>query len=237
MRDLLTAAGDLVLGVRCAGCQAPGQVLCAACRRVVGARPAVRAPDPVPEGLLVPSLVVPVSLTSYDGVVVDVLHAYKEEPRTALAGPLGLLLAGAVRVALAAARGDGEPVVLVPVPSRRRAVRARGFDAGAQLARATAAALRRQGLRARATPVLSVGRVADQAGLGAAERAANLAGAYRARRLPGRVSVVVTDDVLTTGASAAEAVRALSAAGSRPLAVATIAATRRRRPSSRGSPV
>ena len=44
----------------------------------------------------------------------------------------------------------------------------------------------------------------------------------------------VIDDVMTTGASVGEAVRALTAAGSRPVAVATVAATRRlRRPSRR----
>ncbi|MBW9209110.1 ComF family protein [Mumia sp. zg.B21] len=243
MRELLRAAADLVLGVRCAGCGLPGLVLCERCRRAVGGRPGIRAPDPVPLALLRPSLVVPVSLTAYEGVVVELLHAYKEEPRTALARPLGALLAVAVLLALGVAEERGFAlgrrqtwsVVLVPVPSRRQAVRARGFDAGAQLARATASALRRQGVRARADPVLRVGRIADQAGLGAAERAANLAGAYRVRRpVVGGAAVVVTDDVVTTGASVGEAVRALTAAGSRPVAVATLAATRRlRRPSQR----
>ncbi|MFC6151501.1 ComF family protein, partial [Mumia xiangluensis] len=119
-------------------------------------------------------------------------------------------------------------VRLVPVPSRRSAVRARGFDAGAALARSAAADLRRRGLPARAAPVLRVGRIADQAGLTAADRARNLAGAYRLRRPLGAGLVVVTDDVLTTGASAAEAVRVLTEAGSRPVAVVTVAATRRR---------
>jgi predicted amidophosphoribosyltransferase len=75
-------------------------------------------------------------------------------------------------------------------------------------------------------------RLADQAGLSGAGRAANLAGAHRMRRWmsapPPASVVVVVDDVVTTGASVAEAARALRAAGVDVHAAAVVAATQRR---------
>ncbi|MGL5862887.1 MAG: ComF family protein, partial [Phycicoccus sp.] len=75
-------------------------------------------------------------------------------------------------------------------------------------------------------------RVADQAGLGRADRAANLAGALavapRKRRLVTGAVCLVVDDVVTTGATLTEAARALGAAGARHVVGAAAAATPRR---------
>jgi predicted amidophosphoribosyltransferase len=78
--------------------------------------------------------------------------------------------------------------------------------------------------------------VVDQAGLDAAERAANLAGSMRARTVALRRSglqhraarLVVCDDVLTSGSTAREAQRALEATGLAVARVAVVAATPRR---------
>lgn len=113
-----------------------------------------------------------------------------------------------------AAARDG-PVVLVPVPSARRAVRRRGHDPARRIALAAAAVLRGAGTPARTAAVLRQRRaVADQAGLSAAARLANLGGALELRPggaelLPRRGRLLVVDDVTTTGASVAEAARVL----------------------------
>lgn len=118
--------------------------------------------------------------------------------------------------------------VLVPVPSSRAAVRARGHDHAARLAGAAAGRL---GVRSSAL-LVPARRVSDQAGLDAAGRADNLRGALRARRPLAGVHVVVVDDVVTTGATLVEAHRALVQAGAIVVGAAVVAATpRRRRPS------
>jgi predicted amidophosphoribosyltransferase len=57
---------------------------------------------------------------------------------------------------------------------------------------------------------------------GVGERAANLAGAFRATRVAGR-SVVLLDDVVTTGATAAAAAAALRDAGASAVRVVALA--------------
>ena len=210
LADLL----DLVLPRDCAGCGAVGRTLCEGCSAAL-AHPRQHRPDPCPPGL--PALV---AAASYDGVVRSALLAHKERGRLGLARPLGRALAGAVR-GLAPPRR----VVLVPVPSSRAAVRERGQDHARRLARAAARTLP----GAVVQPLLVPARtVADQSGLGTAARAANLAGALRVRRPVRGLPVVVVDDVVTTGATLAEAARALRAAGADVVGCAVVGATARR---------
>jgi hypothetical protein len=106
------------------------------------------------------------------------------------------------------------PVLLVPVPSSRRAVRARGHDPARRIGLVAAGELRRAGWAARVAAVLWQRRtVADQAGLNSRQRLADLAGALEvsgggARLLAG-ARVVLVDDLMTTGASLTEAARAV----------------------------
>jgi predicted amidophosphoribosyltransferase len=228
--DAVTALGvvralvDLVLPRSCAGCHRDGDLLCAGCSEVLSAPPARTRPSPCPPGF--PTTF---AVTSYEGPVRAMLLGHKEHGRLALARPLGVALGAAVSAAVGTTYG---PVLLVPVPSRRRATRQRGHDPLLRMTKHAANSIRGQ-RRATVAPLLVASRrLADQAGLSGAGRAANLAGAHRLRRraMPpssGTV-VVVVDDVVTTGASLAEAVRALHGAGVTVHAAAVVAATRRR---------
>jgi predicted amidophosphoribosyltransferase len=226
MPGLLVAAfADLVLGGVCAGCERPGASVCAECRAVLRTAVPFRAwPDPAPSALRPPT-----ATTSYAGQVRKLIVAHKEQGRYPLAGPLGEALAAAVRTGL----GVGRAAWLCPVPSTRARVRARGHDPLGRLTVACARHLRRAGYDARVADALTVvRRPADQAGLSAQQRAANLEGAFAVRsrwaeKLTGQ-PVVVVDDVLTTGATLAEACRALAAGGTPALGCAVVAATRLR---------
>ncbi|GGR81278.1 MULTISPECIES: ComF family protein [Streptomyces] len=230
---------DLVLPADCAGCGAPRTALCPRCRATLDGGVARRArPVPEPAGLPVVHAVAP-----YAAEVRALLLAHKERGALALAGALGVALARAVRAGLAESAEDAgdlgpgpgasglgpgagagagpagptgrEPLLLVPVPSARWAVRARGHDPVRRMALAAARELRRTGTPARVAAVLRQRRaVADQAGLDAPGRLANLAGALEVTASGGPLlgdgrRVVLVDDLMTTGASLAEAARAL----------------------------
>lgn len=161
------------------------------------------------------------------------VNAHKEELVLALAGPLGNVLAAVVADLIRETGLGGRPVHLVPVPSRPSVVRRRGHDPVLRMTRRAAGTLRHEGSPVGVSGLLRpTRRVADQAGLGAQQRAANLAGALRAVRGPrtgtAAAVVVVVDDVLTTGATACEAQRALEGVGWEVAGVAVVAATRRR---------
>jgi len=170
----------------------------------------------------------------YEARVRELIVAAKEHGRFGLVRPLGRMLAEPIECVLR--RLNLTSCVLVPMPSVPAAVRERGHDAVLGTTRVAARRLRRRGHAVGVVAALRSARdVRDQAGLSATQRAANLDGALRvapalARGRTLRSPVVVVDDVITTGASAAEAVRALRAVGSRPVAVVTVAATRRQWP-------
>ncbi|MHB9851600.1 ComF family protein [Streptomyces krungchingensis] len=231
---------DLVLPAECGGCGRPRTVLCLECRAALtGAAPRRVRPVPEPRGLPVVHAAAP-----YEDEVRAALLAHKERGALALAAPLGAALAGAVRVGPGCARRAGPgarhtapegrprgrkgqtcdtgvgPLLLVPVPSSRRAVRARGHDPVRRIALAAAGELRRTGTPARVVAVLRQRRaVADQSGLNSRQRLENLAGALEvaaagARLLVDGGPVVLVDDLMTTGASLTEAARAVRMARS-----------------------
>jgi predicted amidophosphoribosyltransferase len=241
--NILTAALDLILPQPCAGCGTPRGLICPACEEALVKPARLCLPSPVPSGLPPPFAVAP-----YAGAVRQLIVAHKERGLTGLARPLGAALA---RAALAAtdSAGMGTPIVLVPVPSSRVSVRRRGHDPTLRIAQEAAEEATRETAEVRSVvrvPIRRAGhrsgkratvscvpalahqrRVADQAGLTAADRTTNLAGALRARLDLHGVRAIIVDDVVTSGSTLTEAARALRAAGAEVPAAAVIAATER----------
>jgi len=160
-----------------------------------------------------------VAAAHHTGAVRDVVLAFKFAAQRHNAHPLSKLVVGR----LGETDIPGQTQLIVPVPLHRRRLRARGFnqsrvlaeELGDRLALPVAANVLRRVLD---TPPLS------QA-MSVAARRQRVKGAFEARNakmLSGR-TVLLVDDVMTTGATAGACVRALKRAGARSVTVAVAA--------------
>ena len=239
--DAAAAVLALVLPVTCVGCGTPDRALCRACRSGLDALPGRTR------------LVAGVRLDAaneYDGLVRTLVLEWKLRGRTDVVAGLTRRTADLVRAALAAAPPG---TVVLRVPPSSRGHRRRGFDpvvtvlgrAGVRRARA----LRRVPIDVGTVDVgtVDVGTVdVGTVGVGpvpvdvARARGASVARGQKERNAVERVAatvgslvsdgvadrdVVLVDDVVTTGVTMAEAVRAVRAAGGRVVrcvAVATV---------------
>lgn len=214
--DSARDALGMLFPVRCAGCGQPDRGVCSQCREALGAG------APVVE-LLAPELPL-VTSAAYDERMKRIVDAYKERGRVDTAAVLAPFLrqsiAALVHQQWSQARA-GE-LLLVPVPSTRAATARRGYDHLQVLAqRALPRAKTVRALR-------PARRVQDQSTLGRDARERNLHGALVAHPAVANRRCIVIDDLVTTGATAREAVRALRAAGGQPLGVAAIARVAKR---------
>ena len=151
---------------------------------------------------------------AYEGPVQAAIRRLKFDGDRGAAEGLGALMSGWIVGGDPPTTAPRSPVV-VPVPSSASRVRLRGYTPAALLAGEVA---RRSGWRCEVDGLLRPGDegAAPQRSLSRAERLGNLQGAFVAdQRRVGGARVVLIDDVLTTGATAIEATRALSEVGAR----------------------
>jgi ComF family protein len=133
--------------------------------------------------------------------------------------PLARLLADLV-VEQCAHALPGFPDAVVPVPLAPARERERGFNQARLIAEHLARVL---GTPLRAGWLARARRTAPQTDLTAAERRANVQGAFVAAGAVAGRHVLLVDDVLTTGATVEECARALRVAGAGRVGVVTVA--------------
>ncbi|TLM86968.1 ComF family protein [Pseudarthrobacter sp. NamE5] len=233
--QLEAAAADLLclaVPVDCVCCGAEDRALCITCarlmRRLTAAPFRAESGAPALMGVEGRVLLPAVAAGVYREELAQALLSFKRHGQHQLKRSLGRALAGAVR----AATEDFDGMCIVPVPTSTKAYLTRGFSpvhlllAGARrhlpglavedvLAKAGGSALQLPG---------------GQKGLGRGARAKRVRGSMRMRRrsqgkVAGRRCIIV-DDVLTTGATLAEAARVLDRAGARVEGAVVLAATR-----------
>jgi predicted amidophosphoribosyltransferase len=150
---------------------------------------------------------------AYCGVLKEAIHALKYDGVRGVASPLARL----------AAAGHGAPpsgAAVVAVPSHSSRFRQRWLDHAGLLAEAVAAAM---AVEAMPGVVVRCKPTRPQVGLGLDERLRNLDEAFVASGQVCGKSVVLVDDVLTTGSTACAAARSLRQAGARAVSVCVVA--------------
>jgi len=193
---ILAELSQLVFPTRCYGCNALGVSICTTCRR-----------EWIPHYYKTNLNALSVhSALIYTPTASKIILAAKEN---GLQGADDLLISAIVHV-LDKARLDKGYFTLVPVPSSNQAQRGRGrsfiVDLTKTISKQTGIAV---------NDCLQVSRrVSDQSGLTRVQRIANMQGAFSLK--PGSIlrgDAIVIDDVVTTGATLQEAVRALNSQG------------------------
>ena len=211
---------DIALPTLCVSCREPvdGEGVCAECWAKLSFIappfcPRLGIPfvyDPGPELLSMEAIANPPAYqraraaVRYDDVARTLVHALKYQDRTDLAPTMGRWMARAGQELLA----DAD--ILVPVPLHWRRGWSRRFNQSGALARVIA---RESGVKVASEALRRVRATEQQIGLSRAQRASNVQGAFKvaAERnadIAGR-SVVLIDDVLTSGATMDACARAL----------------------------
>lgn len=231
---------ELLSPTRCAGCERPGEVLCARCLEaltLIDSRHAcTRCGAPFGELLCTecdaatareaPAQQVVdrcLAMAVYEGPLPRVVRAYKDEGERRLAPVLAALLLDTAFHAetVAPDRYGGiltRADVLVFVPDTATAFRRRGFDHMEAIARPLAAASGRELVDA-----LVKHGSRDQRALGRAGRAQAARGAYEVVADVTGARVTLVDDVITTGATMRAAAQALVDAGAAAVDVLALA--------------
>ena len=235
LQTTLRDARTFVFPTECAGCGHPDVRVCSECAELLRAQPRF-IPLPGSE----PNATLPVvSCGEYGETLARMLHAFKESARTGLARDFAPRLRAGIDEFLAqrphahahAHTHAHVPARFVVPPSTRVNRRLRGFEPLELVARHAGITLWQ--------PLVSVRRRQDQATLGVSARADNMRHSLRARGDLAGASIILIDDLMTTGSTLTEMARALVASGAQVTGAVVLAHAERHwpQPSLEGRPM
>ena len=211
---LAGAALDLMFPVTCLGCNRYGRIICDSCAEDLprllppfcplcaqpgasGRCPWCASATPFFDGIIVPYLM--------QGLVREAVHAFKYRNTFAASGQLAELLA---------AHLIANPLpadVIAPIPLHSRRLRERGYNQAGLLARDLG---KLTGIPVDEALVIRVEDTPQQARTASREaRRENVSGSFRSTANAHGLSVILVDDVVTTGATMSACAGALKAGG------------------------
>lgn len=162
------------------------------------------------------------AMGAYDGVLRHAVHQFKYRDRPQLAVPLGRLLAAFARQQAPALNGlRFDALLAVPMHPVRQ--RQRGYNQSARLAQVAG---RELGLPISTSALVRIRSTRPQVGLSAEARRTNLHGAFAVQQpeaVTGKTLLLI-DDVVTSGSSLYECSVTLKAAGAAAVYALTLAA-------------
>jgi ComF family protein len=147
----------------------------------------------------------------YEGVFAEAIHRLKFYGIRRLSKPLGDLL-----LCLDIPKADA----IIPVPMTKKGLIKRGFNQSLLLAHVVA---RRTGIALFMDSLIKVKETPPQIGLSAGERLTNIKNAFSARGSLKDLSLLLVDDVITTGATVRECSKMLMKAGAKDVTVLALA--------------
>jgi ComF family protein len=147
----------------------------------------------------------------FEGVLKDVIHSFKYHRKTAFKKVLARILYDSLPK-----DADIDQITFVPLHWTRLATR--GFNQASLIASELG---KYMGVRIRFDALKKTRRTDPQVGLNQKQRLKNVRGSFKANGVEGK-SVLVVDDVITTGATAKEVARVLKKAGARYVLVAGV---------------
>ena len=146
----------------------------------------------------------------YEDKIMDAVHLIKYSGKSTILKTLGPLLGAFVKDLI----GDTKDMVLIPVPLHKKKLKQRGFNQSVLIAKAVSAFI---GAEPELYTLTRIKYTESQTGLSLEQRRKNVKGAFEVRgdKVIHGKTVILVDDVATTGNTVNECARMLKKAGSK----------------------